>query len=145
MICYDHVFSQSSEPPKDDAPLSKNDVKFMDRQVSALEYKMQTAAKGKIKKPYLPPGSTLRTMSETEEFVNKETDKFITNKKWDKLGVWFQWLLIDVYIKHIPDLSTEQFELVKTAFKLKSLEKVDYDHINKKVIKLNYTIGTIAI
>ncbi len=158
MLDYKHIFTQASnqanqqsdEAVRDAATKKiaepKGDAKFIQRQVVSLEYQMK-AIEGKKKtvKRYDNP-LTMRELSEADVFVDEETNKFLKNKKWDKLGMWFQWTMINEYLKRRPSGSSQEFiDKVGEAFKLKCFGKVDYDNINRKVIKLNYTIEDIEL
>lgn len=125
-------------------PEHKGDAKLLNRQIVSLEYQMK-AIQGK-RKVVRNIGNTqfVKALSDTEEFVNNETNKFLKNKKWDKLGMWFQWSLISEYLasKNVPQ---DERKIAEEQFKLKHLEKVDYDNINKKVIRLNYCINNIEL
>ena len=159
MIDYKHIFTQATNQTHQTSQQSevaavaakkyaepKGDTKFIQRQVVSLEYQM-TAIEGNKKtvKRYDNP-LMMRALSEADVFVDEETNKFLKNKKWDKLGMWFQWTMINEYLKRLPSGSSQDFtDKVGEAFKLKCFEKVDYDNINRKVIKINYTIGDIEL
>lgn len=147
VLNYDHVFNMCSKPKPchDVIKPNKNDEKYVEKQHASLSYSMETKAK---KKPYkLSNMKTIEfTLSDADILATKEADKFVTNKKWDKLGVWFQWSLINSYLQEVGNsFNNKELESVKSAFKLKVLENIEYDNKNKKILKLNFKVGDIVV
>jgi spermidine/putrescine-binding protein len=120
--------------------------KKMDRKLvstfQSLQYedkKRETLANEK--KKYIPKIEFLDS-DKTTILLNNEVNKMFEKKRWKGLDACFKWQLIEKYLatKSII-LDSEDLLAMKNALRKNLLKDVIYDHMERKIVSLNFTIG----
>ena len=129
MIDIDTIFKEHThtqvQPPK------SSDVLLMN-QIKTLQYRLP---KSKTRK------SEVTNDADVNDYIDKEVANACKKKSWNALDVCFKWKLIQEYVNDLNRNDELLLDIVKTAFKLKKLENIEYNKKEYKIKKLNLSVS----
>jgi hypothetical protein len=132
----------SAKPLKDKAPKNEKEINM---EVNNLQYKFNNMIYKNEKKNKNNPGEQ-KEVNQNVEFMDNTADMFniVDNDKeyleWRKLAIEERLEILEEYLESIIDLDEEVKEQLRNMVEKQAIlykKDIDYDKINKKILKIN--------